>query len=138
MQFLFNILPWICLSDFRLDPRTSGLAFISLESSHHCTQTSYIISSPDTFQIFFICSQVVHNYCSSVVSLAQFYGWDTASASHPAVIRFLRAILINSHFRPTPGEYLISKQCMTFQELVITFMTPLYSGQFSVGFLCLC
>ena len=46
--------------------------------------------------------KVVRNYCSSVISLAHFFGWDTAAATHPAVNRFLRAISINSNFCPTP------------------------------------
>ena len=165
MQFLFNTLPWITLSDFRLDPRPSGLAIISLESSHHCTQTSYSTSSPDTLQVFLsdlifynlpielsahnlliflefftksnLSPKVVRNYCSSVVSLAQFYGWNTAPASHPAVIRFLRAISINSHFRPTPRGVFDIKTMYDISRACDHLMTPLYSGQFFGGFLCL-
>ena len=42
-----------------------------------------------------LCSKVVGNYFSSVASLAHFNGCDTAPASHPTVLRFLRSIIIS-------------------------------------------
>ena len=49
-----------------------------------------------------ISHKVVRNYLSSIASLASFYNLDPSHVSHPAVLRFVRSISINSHFRPTP------------------------------------
>ena len=49
-----------------------------------------------------ISPKVVHNYFSSISSLSKFFNLDTKELSHPAVIRFLRGLSINSPFRPTP------------------------------------
>ena len=50
--------------------------------------------------------KVIRNYFSSISSLAKFYDLDVSDLSHPAVLRFLRSLSVNSTFRPTPVESL--------------------------------
>ena len=49
-----------------------------------------------------ISHKVIKNYLSSISALASFYNLDPSGLSHPAVIRFIRSLSINSIFRPTP------------------------------------
>ena len=70
-----------------------------------------------------ISPRVVRNYFSSISSLSKFFNLDTSDLSHPAVIRFLRGLSINSPFRPTPRGifdirtmYAISKACDSLRD----------------------
>ena len=82
-----------------------------------------------------ISHKVVRNYLSSIASLASFYNLDPSHLSHPAALRFVRSISINSHFRPTPRGifdlrtmYDISKACDSLPD------PPLFRAIFLVAF----
>ena len=67
--------------------------------------------------------KVIKNYFSSISSLSKFYHLEASGLSHPAVLRFLRSLSINSTFRPTPRgvfgipiKYDISKACDSLQD----------------------
>ena len=79
---------------------------------------------------------IVRNYFSSISSVSQFYDLDTSDLSHPAVLRFLRSLSINSSFRPTPWGvfrirvlYDIYKACDHLHDPVLyrtTFLAAFY------------
>ena len=82
-----------------------------------------------------ISHKVVRNYLSSIASLSSFYNLDPSHLSHPAVLRFVRSISINSHFRPTPRGifdvrtmYDISKACDSLPD------PPLFRAIFLIAF----
>ena len=79
--------------------------------------------------------KVVRNYFASISSLSRFYHLDTSDLSHPAVLRFLRSLSINSTFRPTPRGvfgirvmYDISRACDSLHDPI------LYRAIFLVAF----
>ena len=70
--------------------------------------------------------RVISNYIASIQTRARFYSWDTSAVSHPAVIRYIRSININSNFTPTPRGifdvhtlYRISLSCDSLSDPIL-------------------
>ena len=83
-----------------------------------------------------ISPKVISTYISSIHSKAQLYGWDTSATSHPAELRYIRSISINSKFTSTPRGifdiptlYNLSMSCDILSDPILfraIFLTVLY------------
>ena len=77
-----------------------------------------------------ISPKVISTCISSIHSRAQLYGWDTSATSHPAVLRYVRSVSINTKLNPTPGAFLTFPPYIISPCHVTSSLIQFYSGLF--------